>query len=292
MSRILLMTTVALVTSFAALASEPPDLVAACRARYSSLAAVQSCVNDLRFGQVEVAQEVTNDRLGRVEAGQDEIRDQLSDIQQSLDEMKTDGAEQTAQVPIGSSVAQSRTTTYSTERSPTAQVGGAPYRVVPRPSLVSVYSALTSEEADTLHVTSLEHENSARQCGGIASDARILVTNHGTPVPVWAPQGVQSGFSEIYADLNGDGQPDPAPYKTLDPTHQDDLFVTWRSGDDLRVVYLREAGRVVSIPDLPLQTLWRPATREDGGPRACRPATASYPGGHHSIQAFALWRVW
>lgn len=170
-------------------------------------------------------------------------------------------------------------------------VGGVHYRVVPRPSLVSVHSALTSEEADTLHVTSLEHKDSARQCGGVSGDARVLVTNHGTPVPVWAPAGAPSGFSEIYVDLDNDGQPDPVPFKVLDPVFQDDFWVTWRRHDDLRVVYLRDSGRVVAIPGLPLQTVWRPATSEDSTPRACRPADASSPGGHHSINAYALWRV-
>ncbi len=270
-------------------AGEPPEMIEICKARHSSLAGIQSCVNDLRFGQVEQMQAKTDDRLARVEAGQGEIRKQLGGIETSLDELKDRQAPQPA---VQAPPATSQSVSYSTGRAPTVQVGGVPFRVLPRPSLVSVYSALASREADTLRVTQLAHRDSSRQCGGNDSGARVLITNHGIPVPVWAPEGAASGFTEVYADMNRDGQPDPTPYKVLDPRLQDDFWVTWRAGDDLRVIYLREAGDVLAIQGLPLQTLWRPATHEDSTPSACRPATASSPGGNKSIPAYGLWRVW
>ncbi len=266
-------------------AAEPPELIAQCQTNYSSLAAIQACVNDLRFGRVAQAQAASDDRLAKFEDGQAGISNQLSGIEKSLDELRD-----LKQIPQTTPPVASQG--HSTGRTPAGQGGGAPYRVVSRPSLVSVHAALAFQEADTLHVTELAHRDSARQCGGIVSGARVLITNHGVPVSVWAPEGAPSGFEEVYADMNGDARPDPGAYKTLDPQFQDDFYVTWRAGDDIRVVYLREAGNVVAIPSLPLQTLWRSSTHEDSTPRACRPATASAPGGHKVIQAYALWSVW
>jgi hypothetical protein len=168
----------------------------------------------------------------------------------------------------------------------------AQYRVLQRLSLVSVHVELARREPDTLHITNLGHKEALRNCGGVQGNVRVLVLNHGTPVPVFAPENTVSGFVEIYADLDNDDEPDPVPYKALDPFFQDDLWVTWRDGDDLRVVYLRDSGKVVAVEGFRPQIIWRPPLREDSIPLACKTADASKPGGHQALSAYALWRIW
>lgn len=168
--------------------------------------------------------------------------------------------------------------------------GGSPYNVRARPSLVSIYASLKDVEVDTLHVIELQQSLSYKRCGG-TSTARVLIVNHGIPIPVWAPPGVPSGFTEVYADLDLDGKPDPVAYKVLDPSRQSGFYATWRSGDDLQVIYLRESGTVLEIPGLPLQTLWRRPTKRDNpttGVIACDMDPLSPRGGHHLETAYSM----
>jgi hypothetical protein len=172
-------------------------------------------------------------------------------------------------------------------------VGGVPYRTMNRPSLVSIYSSLEGLEADTLHVTSLGAQASYKRCGG-TSKARVIVMNHGIPTPVWSPPGVPSGFIEIYADLDGNGEPDPMPYKVLDSARQDGFYVTYRKGDNLQVMYLRDSGVVLEIPGYPLQTVWRKPTKRDNaasGITGCDMDPLEGYGGHRQLQASSLSRI-
>jgi hypothetical protein len=163
-------------------------------------------------------------------------------------------------------------------------VGGVSYQVIDRPSLVSVYPI--RGEADTLHVMELGHRSSRLRCGG-TSKSRVIVMNHGIPTPVWAPPGAPSGFIEVYADLNNDGEVDAEPYKVLDPARQDGFYTTWRSGDELSFIYLRESGKVIEVSGLPFQTVWRAPQRSDNVPRKCD--ARSSPGGNLQAFAYSLW---
>lgn len=170
---------------------------------------------------------------------------------------------------------------------------GSPYQVRTRPSLVSIYASLKVVEADTLHVTELQQSLSYKRCGG-TSTARVLILNNGIPVPVWAPRGIPSGFTEVYADLDLDDKPDPTAYKVLNPSRQSGFYATWRAGDDLQVIYLRESGSVLEIPGFPLQTLWRRPTKRDNpttGVIACDMDPLSGAGGHQLETAYSMSQV-
>lgn len=172
--------------------------------------------------------------------------------------------------------------------------GGSSYNVRARPSLVSIYSSLNDVEVDTVHVIELQQSSAYKRCGG-TSTARVIVMNHGIPVPVWAPQGVPSGFIEVYADLDLDGKPDATAYKVLNPSVQNGFYATWRVYDNLKVIYLRESGSVLEIPGFPLQTLWRKPTTRDNtrtGVIACNMDPLSYIGGHRQETAYSMSQVW
>lgn len=177
-------------------------------------------------------------------------------------------------------------------RVPLTRQGGVQYEVMQRPSLVSIYQALEYEEGGTLRVTELGQRSSLERCGGTRS-SRVLVTNHGVPMNVWVPQkDAPSGFVEAYVDFNGDDEVDPNPYKVLDIGIQSQVFMTWRAGDEIEIVYLRESGKVLAIPGLPLQTIWRRVVVEDDTPRGCKPAEVDRPGGGRKMNAYDMWRVW
>ncbi len=271
---------IALIISVA-FADAPQDLAKSCMDRYHNAAAIAACMAEPRFQALEAAQEDLSDQLGQIQEGQVEIREQVASLSDSVAKLTADRQEPTSiSVP---STAPARTTF--------AVVGGVPYQSVQRPSLVSIYQTLTQIEGDTLHVTALGDRSSYERCGG-TSKARVIVMNHGIPVPVWAPPGAPSGFVEVYADLDGDGEPDATPYKVLDPARQTGFYTTWRSGDALTFTYLRESGKVIQVPGLPLQTVWRTPRHGDNAPLHCRPGSASSPGGNLSANAYSLWRDW
>ena len=263
-----------------AMADDSQDLAKSCMDRYKSQAAVAACMSEPRFAQIEAVQAEIGERLDEAQATDVEILARLADVSDSVARLARERIASTSAVPAPVPVPPARTTF--------AVVGGASYQTVSRPSLVSIYKI---PEADTLHVTALDEKASRDRCGG-TSTARVIVMNHGIPTPVWTPPGVPSGFIEVYADLDGDGEPDATPYKVIDPSRQSGFYVTWRSGDAPTFTYLRESGKVIAVSGLPLQTVWRKPKPGDNGPLHCRPGSASSPGGNREIYAASLWRDW
>ena len=266
-----------------AMADDSQDLAKSCMDRYKSQAAIAACMSEPRFAQIEAVQAEIGERLDEAAARDREILAILAKVNDSVAKLAVGRAESSVDEPEpgATSSSTSPSTTY-------AVVGGTPYQTVSRPSLVSIYKI---PEADTLHVTALDKKSSRDRCGG-TSTARVIVMNHGIPTPVWTPPGVPSGFIEVYADLDGDGEPDATPYKVIDPSRQSGFYVTWRSGDAPTFTYLRESGKVIAVSGLPLQTVWRKPKPGDNGPLHCRPGSASSPGGNREIYAASLWRDW
>ncbi|MBI5794435.1 hypothetical protein HZA87_05165 [Candidatus Uhrbacteria bacterium] len=241
------------------LADDSADLAKSCMDRYHSQAAIAACMSEPRFQSIEAAQAKINARLDEVQARDREILESLAKLSDSVAKLTR---EQTvpSSTPSAAPVHSAVQAPVAPARTTLAVVGGASYQGIARPSLVSIYPI--PGEADTLHVTALGEQAAYRRCGG-TSKSRVLVTNHGIPISIWAPPGVPSGFIEIYADLDGDGASDATAYKVLDPTQQSDFVVTYRAGDDLGVIFLRDSGKVLEIPGFPLQTLWRKPTKRD-----------------------------
>ncbi|MBI4713658.1 hypothetical protein HY771_00515 [Candidatus Uhrbacteria bacterium] len=93
-----------------------------------------------------------------------------------------------------------------------------------------------------------------------AQQVRIVVRKNGVVVPV-AHQG-EFSFLEFYADLNNDGKPDARPYKGVDPSAVDDIFVSdVRPSDQVELIYLVRTRKLVTISNLPPQILWGSPTR-------------------------------
>lgn len=128
---------------------------------------------------------------------------------------------------------------------------GVPYRVVPRHSVMSIYPI---DERNVAHISKLDYDKSHDRCGGSSGDL-LLITNHGVPMSVTAPPGRHSGFVEVYVDMDRDGVPD-GTVKVLDPSEQDDVYFTWREGDDIRFTYLSE-GPALQISGRPEMTMWQ-----------------------------------
>ncbi len=129
---------------------------------------------------------------------------------------------------------------------------GVSYRQGRRPALVSVYPI--DADPEVVNISALTHKNTYYKCGG-APGRLVMVTNHGLPMAVTAPEGMPSGFVEVYVDLNGDGVSDGSR-KVIDPSVHGDINITWHEGDDIRFTYLKNSGEVLLVPGLPPQTLW------------------------------------
>ena len=125
-----------------------------------------------------------------------------------------------------------------------APAQGAAFRPVSIPSPVSIYNLPTSGE---LKVTRLSRGTDEWAAG--QSKVRIVVLNHGSPMPVSVPEaGMPAGFVQVYADINGDGAVDPVPYKALDPSTHETLYIGWKKHDDIQVWYLVPSGDFVDVP--------------------------------------------
>jgi len=81
-----------------------------------------------------------------------------------------------------------------------------------------------------------------------ARSARLIVLKGGSPVAIGHPPqgGLPVSFRLIYADLDGDGKEDPDPYKACNPFVVSELYVPWRSGDNIVFVWLQDTGRRVN----------------------------------------------
>lgn len=93
---------------------------------------------------------------------------------------------------------------------------------------------------------------------------RVVVIKNGLPLAVSHPGGT---FQEFYADLDGDGQPEPHPYKGVNPGLSDELYVAHRPCrpnrlcETIDIIFLRETGDYVRVPGIPPQPLWGDSVR-------------------------------
>jgi len=85
-------------------------------------------------------------------------------------------------------------------------------------------------------------------------EARVVFLKNGIPLAVTHP-GARP-FNEFYADLNRDGKPDPTPYKGVDPTFVDSVFIPFQPGDKIEIVYLTNTQKLVAVNGLPPLPLW------------------------------------
>lgn len=140
---------------------------------------------------------------------------------------------------------------------PVAYVG-TPHTVV---SVPGQYAASTFEPStDHLEITGLslgvhEHVWGARQ-------VRIIVKLGSSFLPIGHDQprllcGNVTPWNEIYGDLDRDGKAERLPFKAVDPSEVDSLYISNVRGlKDLEIVYLVPTGKAVLVPGCEPQTLW------------------------------------
>lgn len=95
-------------------------------------------------------------------------------------------------------------------------------------------------------------------------DMRVVVLKNGQPLAVSNPSAecgqnprLPGCFTEFYADLNRDGQPELIPYKGIDPAFLNTVYVATERNDRIEFVYLLPVPyRAVGAHMLPIQTFW------------------------------------
>ncbi len=92
---------------------------------------------------------------------------------------------------------------------------------------------------------------------------RVVVVKNGQPLKILTPVGLSS---QIYADLNRNGEPDSEPYYAVDPYMTDALFVQTLEKDDIRLMWLVRSGNGVQVPGIQMQDIWIPAGRTNVSP--------------------------
>ncbi len=296
--------TTAFLATFA-YAAEPPtldEIVAECRRRFPATAAVAQCVTDFRFSLGEWRDE---DILASLDAGRerdeailvrlDGTDSRLEVLDGKLDKLAREARSVPPQAAPQRSELVADQVASAAPLASVASVGyvqtpGVGWLPVAQPTLMSVYS-ITGFEPDTLHISNLRDDKSRENCGGAGGADLLVVTNHGVPVSdIFVPAGAPWGFVQAYYDENGDGEPDEGTVWALDLTRQEDIWVTWRTGDDLQFRYLRRS-RQIAVDGLGYQTVYRPTTRADADIVACARDVTARPGGHPAIPAYRLAQV-
>lgn len=267
------------------------EILAYCKHKWGTrTSAVAQCVTNVRLAAAESRDSQIADRL-------DEGEERDRDILEAVDNLgrKVDGLVET----------QSRLQATSTRPPPTTQTaastnsgvssvrtGGASWAPVAQPTVVSIHS-LAGMVPDTLHITSLEHPDARKSCGGVGADL-VVFYDHGVPVTnVYAPAGAPTGFVEVYYDKNADGVPD-GTVMALDLSSQTDIWITWGQANDLTVRYLRPGGQI-AVEGLPLQWVYHPTQRNEtsaSGAIGCDRDPKARRGGHQAIAAYSLSRMW
>ncbi len=168
-----------------------------------------------------------------------EFEAELLDVQASLERIQAQLASPTVEAgPVSGQVAMAPVTAGVA-----APVQGAAFRPVSIPSPVSIYNLPTSGELKVTRLSRGTQEWAAGQ-----SRVRIVVLNHGMPMPVSVNEpGAPTGFVQVYADVNNDGVVDPVPYKAVDPSTHDTLYIGWKQHDDVQVWYLVPSGDFVDV---------------------------------------------
>lgn len=95
-------------------------------------------------------------------------------------------------------------------------------------------------------------------------DMRVVVLKNGQPLAVSNPSAecgqnprLPGCFTEFYADLNRDGQPELIPYKGIDPAFLNTVYVATDRNDRIELVYLLPVPyKAVGVHRLPIQIFW------------------------------------
>jgi hypothetical protein len=134
-------------------------------------------------------------------------------------------------------------------------IGGAPFQVMEPLFQLQAFTKEIPEITSRIRIFSLAR-GVTKWIGWNANQARVIILKNGDPLDVINPNrpGV---FTEFYADRDGDGQPDAMPYKGIDPSLLDTVYVPTEKGDVIQLVFLSPLGqRKVMVQGLPPQTLW------------------------------------
>lgn len=167
---------------------------------------------------------------GQIQAQQTEISGQLAQIQEQL---KARSSAPSPSAPASSAP------THQPPMAGQVFVAGALHQRVASVSTVSTYSV---QSANRLKLDRLSA--GARKWAKGHSRVMVLVTNRGGSMPVSVPEpGRPTNFVEVYADLDGDGQTEPVPYKVVDTSRVQTLWMGWLASDDLDVWYLVPSGQ-------------------------------------------------
>lgn len=129
---------------------------------------------------------------------------------------------------------------------------GTPHTVLPAPGQ---YAAATFDvSGNRLKIENLAWGVEKWARGSIA--VRVIVRKNGRVIPVAHPDPSWP-WDEIYADLDGDGQPERAPYKAFDPLATDAVHIaSVGPRDRIELVYLVDTGKRVMVPGYQPQILW------------------------------------
>ncbi len=287
---LILIATMLLISGLPAHADENTDAIAACLAKYPDPAVPRDPTEPayLRAKSSRHSQRAscyTQARINMGEAHRRELEDELTTARSDLDQYRVQieqGQEVTAELlgqigelleriealegQLGQQVV-SQTVPVSkpevVQAPPQSQPSygselvvassGVPYVRGVNPSLVSMYPIDGEREVARIHA--LDYDKSHGECGGLAGQNLLLITNHGMPMSVWAPQGASTGFVMVHVDMDGDGNPD-GTYKAIDPRFHDAVYLTWRASDEIRFIYLRDSGQTLYIEGQRPQPMW------------------------------------
>ncbi len=133
-----------------------------------------------------------------------------------------------------------------------------PFQVVERPGR---YAAATTPEGMLHYIQIKALRLGAKHWFRDDVKFRVVIVKNGIPLAVSYPGG---NFQEFYADLSGDGKrPDRRPHKGVNPVYTDEVFVTFKPGDRIRIVFLRQTVHAVPVPGVGLQPVWGYPVRVD-----------------------------
>ena len=144
------------------------------------------------------------------------------------------------------------------------QVGGpmmpvAPYAIIDAPGR---YLAATWEMPEMM-ASRIKIEALELTLRGIFylenAQVRIVVMKNGQPLAIAHP-GAPNGaprFNEFYADIDGDNKPEPTAYKGADVTFTNQVYVSYVPGDQVQIYFLVPSGKMLAIPGMPPQTMWK-----------------------------------
>lgn len=145
---------------------------------------------------------------------------------------------------------------------PVYSMGGAAFQIIETPCKnIATTSEIPGTQFSRVRVTSLWGGNS--KWFNRNGPMKVIVFKNGSPIPVvrfvTTPNGhvTTVPIDEFYADVNGDGKPEMAPYQGVDPSLVDQVFVgDLQPTDTIVLVYLIPNGQFIAVNGLPPMPLW------------------------------------